>query len=109
MTKTRNLLFGAATVLAVSAAHAAETAPPAPPGSGAALANNCFTCHGPHGRSPGEMPSLDKLSAADLVTAIKQFRSGERPSTVMGRLAKGYSDADIDAIAAFIASAGGAR
>ena len=70
----------------------------------AILANNCFTCHGPGGRSPGEIPSLSQLSAADLATAVKQFRSGERASTVMGRLAKGYSDADIEAIATYIAS-----
>jgi sulfide dehydrogenase cytochrome subunit len=36
-----------------------------------------------------------------MLTMLKAFRSGERPSTVMGRLAKGYSDAEIDALAAY--------
>jgi hypothetical protein len=31
-----------------------------------------------------------------IVDAMKKFKSGERPSTVMGRLAKGYSDAEVD-------------
>jgi cytochrome c553 len=35
---------------------------------------------------------------------MKQFRSGARPSTLMGQLAKGYSDGEIDLIAAFFAA-----
>jgi len=31
------------------------------------------------------------------------FRSGERPATVMGRIAKGFSDDEIRAIAAWVA------
>jgi cytochrome c553 len=34
---------------------------------------------------------------------MQAFRSGERPSTVMGRIAKGYSDEEIHAIAAWVA------
>jgi sulfide dehydrogenase cytochrome subunit len=32
---------------------------------------------------------------------MKKFKSGERPSSIMGRLAKGYSDAEITAMAEF--------
>jgi len=35
---------------------------------------------------------------------MKQFKSGEQPSTVMGQLAKGYSDGEIEAIAAYFAA-----
>lgn len=69
----------------------------------AVLARNCFTCHGPAGRSPGSIPGIAHLNAQAMATALKQFRSGERPSTVMGRLAKGYRDADIEAIAQYLA------
>lgn len=69
----------------------------------AVMANNCFSCHGPDGNSPGTIPSLHRLSAFDIASLMKQFRSGERPSTVMGRHAKGYSDAEIDAIARYLA------
>jgi len=35
---------------------------------------------------------------------MEAFRSGERPSTVMGRIAKGFSDDEIHAIAAWLAA-----
>jgi sulfide dehydrogenase cytochrome subunit len=68
------------------------------------LANNCYTCHGPNGRSPGGIPSLSSLNAGDIAARLKSFKSGALPSTVMGRHAKAYSDAEIDAIAAVIAA-----
>lgn len=89
-------LFGATTV-----ASGQESVAPA---NAALLANNCFTCHGPNGRSPGGMPSLHTLSANEIAARLKQFKSGERPSTVMTRHAKGYSEAELDALAKYIAS-----
>lgn len=102
MTKKKLLLVGGLALIPLHAYAADE--PERTERYAAILANNCFTCHGPGGRSPGEIPSLNQLGAADLATAVKQFRSGERSSTVMGRHAKGYSDADIEAIAQYIAS-----
>lgn len=110
MTKKKKLILVGGMALIPLCAYAADE--PTSARYATVLANNCFTCHGPGGRSPGEIPSLDRLSAADLATAVKQFRSGERPSTVMGRHAKGYTDADIEAIAQYIAALntkGGAR
>jgi len=69
------------------------------PGAAANLANNCFACHGLDGRSPGAIPSLNKQTSATIAASLKAFKSGARPSTVMGRHAKGYSDAEIDALA----------
>jgi cytochrome c553 len=40
---------------------------------------------------------------AAIVTAMEAFRSGERPATVMGRIAKGFSDDEIQAIATWVA------
>src|SRR6266566_2179439 len=67
------------------------------------LASGCFACHGPNGRSPGYIPSLTTLSAADIAAKLKRFKNDEVSSTIMGRQAKGYSDAEIDAIARYIA------
>jgi sulfide dehydrogenase cytochrome subunit len=67
------------------------------------IAANCFTCHGPNGRSPGTIPSLANLSAGDIAVRVKNFKNGTAVSTVMGRHAKAYSDAEIDAVAAYIA------
>lgn len=69
----------------------------------AIMAQNCYTCHGPQGQSPGTIPSLHHLTAKNIAELLKAFRSGERPSTVMGRHAKGYSDEQIEALAQYIA------
>lgn len=93
------------------------TAPHAPasvnigPTAAANIANNCFACHGPRGVSPGTIPSIHTFSAEYLAEALRAFKTDKRASTVMGRHAKAYSDAEIDAIARHIAglknSAGG--
>ncbi len=40
----------------------------------------------------------------ELTATLETFRSGERPSTLMGRLMKGFSDDEIKAIAAWVAA-----
>jgi sulfide dehydrogenase cytochrome subunit len=68
----------------------------------AMLSNACAGCHGTHGGSAGPtMPSLAGQSKTAIVEAMKKFKAGERPSTVMGRLAKGYSDEQIDMMGDF--------
>jgi sulfide dehydrogenase cytochrome subunit len=67
------------------------------------IAANCFTCHGPNGKSAGPIPSLSNLSADEIASRVKSFKNGRTASTVMGRHAKAYSDAEIDAIARYIA------
>ena len=82
--------------LVVGAAAAA-----APPNS-AMLSNACAGCHGTNGGSAGPaMPSLAGQSKEAIVEAMKKFKSGERPSTIMGRLAKGYTEADFAAMGDF--------
>lgn len=66
---------------------------------------SCAGCHGPDGRSPGPVPSLNGRNAASLAEALRRYRADEPPSTVMGRIARGYSDAEIDAAARDIAAA----
>jgi sulfide dehydrogenase cytochrome subunit len=65
----------------------------------------CAGCHGTNGGSAGpSMPSLASQSKTAIVDAMKKFKSGERPSTVMGRLAKGYTDADFEAMGTFFSA-----
>ena len=71
------------------------------------LVSNCFNCHGTNGVSAGVIDGLDELSAGRMSKALKQFKSGEKAATIMNRIAKGYSDAEIDAIATYIATANG--
>lgn len=71
---------------------------------GAMLSNSCAACHGTDGKSPGAIPSIHGKSSQFISSALTEFRSGERPSTVMGRHAKGYSDEEIQLIAEHFAT-----
>ena len=50
------------------------------------------------------MPRLIGRDPADIVTAMQAFKSGRRPATVMDRIAKGFTDEEINAIAAWYAA-----
>lgn len=65
------------------------------------LANPCISCHGPDQKSAGSIPALVGMKQEDIAAALKQFKSGERTGTVMNRIAKGYSDEDIEALARY--------
>ena len=90
----------------------AKTAPatpaaaaPAPPPSPAAVRNmisNCYSCHGTDGRSPGAIPSLTGKNAEQALLQLKEFKSGQLAATVMTRHAKGYTDAELEALANYI-------
>lgn len=68
------------------------------------LTLSCSGCHGANGRSPGQIPPLYGRSIEALAQALREFRADQRPATVMNRIAKGYSDAEIDAVAREIAT-----
>lgn len=68
---------------------------------GMMLANSCAGCHGTFGKSPGAIPAINGKSAKFIIQSLKEFQSGDRPSTVMGRHANGYSKQEIQLIADF--------
>jgi cytochrome subunit of sulfide dehydrogenase len=80
-----------------------ETAKPLTEEAVRVIAANCFNCHGPNGQSTGAIPGLANLSAEHIASQMKSFKNGSIASTVMGRHAKAYSDAEIDATAKYIA------
>lgn len=69
------------------------------------LTLSCAGCHGTNGRSPGAIPALNGRPAMLIAQMLRDFRSDTRPATVMNRIAKGYTDEEIDAVAREIASA----
>ncbi|CCQ73749.1 c-type cytochrome [Magnetospira sp. QH-2] len=72
--------------------------------SASMLANTCNGCHGPDGNSYGPAsPSIAGMNDLYLTEALMMYKSGERPSTIMGRIAKGYSEKELEAIAKFFA------
>lgn len=99
-------------VVALGSAAALAQQPPAPPAFAAAnlsekgvraLAANCAACHGTQGRAaPGSpVAGLAGRPRDELVQVMAQFKSGQRPATVMHQIAKGYSDAEIAAMAEY--------
>ena len=93
--KVPSLIF--LTAMLPAAALAAQPSPQM-------LAQACTGCHGTYGSRVGaSIPSLAGQSRACLATALQSFRSGARPSTVMGRLARGYSEAEILVLAEYFA------
>jgi cytochrome c553 len=65
-------------------------------------ASSCSGCHPPTASAETKVPPLRGQNPANIVAAMQAFRSGERPSTVMGRIAKGFSDEETRAIAAWV-------
>jgi sulfide dehydrogenase cytochrome subunit len=75
------------------------------PNAGRNLAANCFTCHGTNGNSvEGVPPGLAGRDRAELFQTMKDFQSGKRPATIMHQQAKGYTDQQLQLIAAYLAA-----
>jgi len=78
-----------------SAAFAAEP----PPG-----ASSCSGCHASNTTAETPVPKIHGRSADEIMTAMAAFRDGSKPSTVMNRIAKGYTDDELKPIAAWLAA-----
>ena len=78
----------------------ALAATPAPPVG----ASSCSGCHPPNARVGTPVPQLVGQNASQIVAAMTAFRAGTRPSTVMDRIAKGFSEAETQAIADWYAA-----
>jgi cytochrome c553 len=65
------------------------------------MAAACAACHGTQGRAaPGSaVASLAGRPRDEIVQAMTQFKAGARPATLMHQIAKGYSEAEIAALA----------
>jgi sulfide dehydrogenase cytochrome subunit len=88
-------IFAAATILALSSSASAADAPPG--------ASSCTGCH-PATKADTPVPRLNGRDAAQTVAAMTEFRTGKRSATVMDRIAKGFTDDETKAIAAWFAA-----
>ncbi|HML12433.1 MAG TPA: cytochrome C [Xanthobacteraceae bacterium] len=77
---------------------AAEAAPAVPPPGAAA----CTGCHATSAKIETRVPRVAGRNPAEIVAAMEAFRSGQKPATVMDRIAKGFTDAEIRAIAEWL-------
>jgi len=88
------LLLSTASVSAQPAAHVRG------------LAAVCANCHGSEGHAidASAVPGLAAMPAPYIVEQMKAFRAGTRPSTVMQQIAKGFSDTQVEQLAAYFAA-----
>ncbi len=68
------------------------------------MAASCANCHGTNGAAAPGMVALAGYDKVGMVKAMAEFKSGARPATIMHQLAKGYSEAQIEAIAGYFAA-----
>lgn len=92
MHATRIIVVAAIVLASTGLASAAE----APPG-----ATSCSGCHAGNPRVDTPVPPLSGRPAADIASQMIAFKSGQRPGTIMDRIAKGFSEDEIRAIAAW--------
>lgn len=70
--------------------------------NGQTIALNCFTCHSRQASATTPIPSLSGYSQQDLQQAMLDFKYDKTNATLMPRIAKAYSDAEISALAAYL-------
>ena len=93
----------AAALLALLATTAAQAADP---NLGRNLAATCANCHGTNGKAVAGSGtgSLAGENKANMLQKLTDFRNGDRPSTIMQQIAKGYSEAQLTLIANYFAA-----
>jgi len=82
-------------MIAMMAAQVSALAgsPEPPPG-----ASSCSGCHTAR-RADTAVPPLFGRPAADIIAQMQAFKSAQKPATVMDRIAKGFTDAEIQDLA----------
>jgi sulfide dehydrogenase cytochrome subunit len=72
--------------------------------SGARLYASCAGCHGTAGAGTGGVLPVLAGQPKDAITAsMRAFKAGERPSTIMQQIARGFSEEQVAQIAAYLA------
>ena len=76
----------------------------ADPNLGRNLSAGCTNCHSATGKSATGIPSIGGQPKELMLNTLKEFRAGTRPATIMHQHAKGYTDAQLELIAAYFAA-----
>lgn len=69
------------------------------------LAATCANCHGTSGYAikGSQVPSVAGMPREYMLRQLTAFKDGSRPASVMHQIAKGFSDAQLDQIATYLA------
>ena len=70
--------------------------------TGRLLASGCFQCHGTDGK--GGFEKLAGESKAEILEEMKEYQAKSARKDIMGPHGRGYTDAQIEAIATYFAS-----
>ena len=98
------LTFLVAAILGTASVASAQTAAAPDPLTIRSWAAGCANCHGTNGRAEPGNESLAGANKDEMVKKMLDFKAGRKPATIMHQLAKGYSDAQIVAIAGYFAA-----
>ncbi len=97
MKTTTQLLMGSLLAVAAVAAQAEVT-------QIKVWAAACANCHGTNGQAQPGMESLAGKDKAELAQKMLDFKAGRKPATIMHQLSKGYTDEQIQQLAAHFAA-----
>ena len=92
MDATRIIVAAAVVLASATAAYTAD----APPGAAA-----CSGCHAASANVQTPVPPLKGRPAAEIVSQMAEVKSGARKGTIMDRIAKGFTEDETSAIAAW--------
>lgn len=68
------------------------------------LSSFCITCHGQDGKGANKIPRLKTLTIDDIEQSMFGFQTGEERSTIMGRIAEGFTEEEITLMARYFAA-----
>ena len=70
------------------------------------LAATCANCHGTNGRAVQSAGNeeLAGVPKDKLMQKLRDFRSGAKPATIMRQISKGYTEAQLELVAAYFAA-----
>jgi sulfide dehydrogenase cytochrome subunit len=103
MTRALSGLFAAGALILASLTGPTPAAAQQEISRGFLIAQTCSGCHAADFTGSAGMPALRGRSAAELQTAMTEFRTNARYSTVMGRLSRGLTDDEIGAVVTYLA------
>ncbi|MDP3540446.1 MAG: c-type cytochrome [Azonexus sp.] len=98
--KLQSTLAAFCLLAAAGVAHAAD------PNLGRNLAATCANCHGTNGNAV-KGAGLDSLAGSPkdkTLQKLSEFKSGDKPASIMHQITKGYTDEQLDLIATYFAA-----
>ncbi len=95
-------IYALTVALALTAGSAAAQQRIATVDDTALAAQACNVCHGSQSYLSPTMPPIRGVDAGTLYTALIELKTDKRPSTIMGRISRGYSDEQLKALADYL-------